>query len=274
MKYFYETLDLIEINSITTNFFRANSFKAKIIKILAFMVYKNAFKLYVMHREFKKYLISLGIDKEKVKIIYYGSNISQTVPKSTELIKLKENLGLKQEKILGWFGYFAPHKGILEQLIPAMNLIQKRIPEYKLLLIGDGPIKNRINRKIQELNLRKEIISLNWVDYKKISSYYLISDIILITTSLTESERYMMPIKLYDALNLGRCVIVAESPSLSNLFQEKKHLIYCKPGDPNDLAKKIIELIQNPDLMETIRKEGQKFAQKHFDIKKNTKKWL
>ena len=272
MKYFYEILDLIEINSITTNYFKRNSIQAKLIKIFAFMLYKKASRLYVMHKEFKKYLVSIGIEREKVKIIHYGSNLFQKIPNSTELLELKKNLNLAQEKVLGWFGYFAPHKGILEQLIPAMNLISKEISDCKLLLIGDGPIKNAIQRKIQDLNLKNKVILLNWVDYEKISLYYLISDIILITASITDSERYIMPIKLYDALYLGRCVIITESPSLSDLFIEKKHLLYCKPGDPYDLAIKVINALHDSDLIERISKEGKNFAHNYFDLKKNTEK--
>ena len=55
---------------------------------------------------------------------------------------------------------------------------------------------------------------------------------------------------------MGRPVITGDSPAIRELFNDQQEIVFCKMGDAEDLAKKILELKENSQLRDTIAKNG------------------
>lgn len=72
---------------------------------------------------------------------------------------VREELGLKQELVLGHVGRFMPQKNHMF-LLDVFAEVHKRVPDAKLLLMGTGPLEEQVREKVEKLNLEKNVCFL------------------------------------------------------------------------------------------------------------------
>ena len=92
---------------------------------------------------------------------------------------LRDKMGLKDVFVYGNIGRLCPQKNQIF-LIDIFKNIVKVKKESKLMIIGDGPLENKIKKKIKELNLNDKIILLNSQD--NIQDFYQVFDMFLFPT--------------------------------------------------------------------------------------------
>jgi len=110
----------------------------------------------------KKLLINREkIPKEKIKVIYSGIEIDTLTPRKNQE-KVKRNIGSENNTaIIGCVTRLHSEKGV--QYIPAVGQkLKEQIPQLKLLIIGDGPLRNKLENEIENLGLGKDILLLGW----------------------------------------------------------------------------------------------------------------
>ncbi len=60
------------------------------------------------------------------------------------------------------------------------------------------------------------------------------------------STRYRSPLKIFDYLARGKPILAADVPAHRELLQEGRQALFYRPGDPRDLAQKILALAADP----------------------------
>jgi N-acetyl-alpha-D-glucosaminyl L-malate synthase BshA len=204
------------------------------------------------------------LNKKKIKTIYNGID-TNTYKKIKVDKSFLYNLGIKKDDILiGIVAGLRPVKSH-ETLIKSMQLIKKQVPNSKLLIIGDGPEKNRLINLTDKLNLKKDILFLgNRKDIVKLLNCLDVS----VLPSLSEC----LSIALLESMSCQLPVIATDvggNPELIN----KDYLV--KPKDYKNLAIKTVKLLKDKDLRENIGKQNRKRVLNHFNIQnmiKNYKK--
>ena len=96
--------------------------------------------------------------------------------------KIIEKYNLKNNKILLFVGRLSPHKGI-DLLLKAFNIINKKIPNTKLLIVGK-PTFNKYYKKLKIL-ANKNVIFTNSIKEEDLPYYYSACNI-YVTASLWE----------------------------------------------------------------------------------------
>src|SRR5690606_36228481 len=73
--------------------------------------------------------------------------------------KYKEDLSTNHNKVYGHIGRFSPQKNHIF-LIDVFSEIVKNQPSAKLLLVGDGPLKDNIKKYVDNLGLNDNVLFL------------------------------------------------------------------------------------------------------------------
>lgn len=173
------------------------------------------------------YVIPTGINTKQ----FYRSNF-----KKNEILDLRMGIGLKEDDIsLLWVGRLGPEKNI-DFLIKNHNEIVKKYPNCKLVIIGDGP-----ERKKLEKMSKKNVIFVGKVPFEKMSLYYQLGDI-LVTASKSETQG----LTVNEAMSASLPVLAIDDDAFKNsvidgvngyIFKNKK-----------DYIQKISKLIDNNEL--------------------------
>lgn len=97
-----------------------------------------------------------GLVRDRIQVVYNGTR-PLTVPSATERGTIRTELGYTdQEFIIGTVGRLDPIKN-LPLLLRAFKALRARHPWPRLLIVGDGPERSRIETLVKELGLEGDV---------------------------------------------------------------------------------------------------------------------
>lgn len=138
------------------------------------------YKLFKEKYEFTKniHIIPTGIEVER----FFTENVDKKLVSS---LSKKLNLDKKSFVIVS-VGRLAEEKNT-SFLINAHSKLVKEHSNIKLLIVGDGPDKEKYEKEAQDLNISKNIIFTGKVSWEEVPYYYHCADIFA-TASTTETQ--------------------------------------------------------------------------------------
>lgn len=120
---------------------------------------------------------SIGSKKSMRRLLFFNDKVENIYNPY-----LKKNLQKKKKsrsKIILSAGRLTKQKDFVT-LINAFNLITKQIPNYKMIIIGDGPQRKKLQRLIEKFGLTKKIEIKGWL--KNLDKYYSDSKIFVLSS--------------------------------------------------------------------------------------------
>ncbi len=178
------------------------------------------------------------VTDSKITIIPHG--ILNTIP-DTGLKKAEARNRLQlniQEKVLLFFGYIAPYKG-LEHLIRALDYLRRADGSFRLIIAGE--IKDcqayweKIESLMEELALEKFVIKhIRHIPDNEVELFFKSSDVLVLPYKFIFQSG--VPFLSY---SFGVPVIATDVGSLREVIVEGKTGLICQKDDPVDLADKI-----------------------------------
>ncbi len=223
----------------------------KIKRKISERLFKNIDLFITPSIKLKKDLMKTGI--LNIRNIYTG-------------IKLLEYSKLIEGNNLLYVGRLSKEKGV-KYLLKAMIDITKKIPTVHLNITGSGPEKENLEELIKELKLEKKVSFIGQVPNKEIEWYYKISNILIVPSICEE----VFPLVGIEAMSVGRPVIASRVGGIPEWLDDGKTGFLVDPGNPPQIAEKVIQLFTNRKLMEKMGENGRKKAEQ-FDIKNHIKK--
>ena len=97
-----------------------------------------------------------GIPSQKIKLVEFGFN-PDNIHRSGSNIRREYNIP-ENVFVISRVARFHPDKGILE-LIDIMDLVWEKAPEIYLLLVGGGPLENKISKRIKMCSRPHQVIT-------------------------------------------------------------------------------------------------------------------
>jgi glycosyltransferase involved in cell wall biosynthesis len=166
----------------------------------------------------------------KTEIIPNGVALDKIIKiKETEKIKHELNITNDQKIILS-VSRLVEKNGIAD-LIKTVSLL--RVP-YKLLIAGDGHLKNKLEQLAQELHIQDKVIFLGDLEYSDLSSYYSIADV-FVRPSISEGFGNVF----IEAMSVGVPVIATPVGGIPDFLINNQTGWFCKINNPKSIAEKI-----------------------------------
>lgn len=159
--------------------------------------------------------------------------------------------GKTKTPLLLAIGRLAARKGF-RFLLKAMPQVLDEFPNAKLVIIGRGSMYKTLNKQAKKLGISKSVIIESGMEFKDLAMCYRSTDLV-IYPSFYEGQG-LIPL---EAMSSGTPVITANDGPLPEMVDESVGALY-RPGDIEDLSKKIIEELSNPDLRKLQSINGRK----------------
>lgn len=224
---------------------RTTDLKEKIYKqsVKTFIKYdaKKAAKVRVINRrQTPEFLRSAGVPAEKLLYIpafYIDLDIFKPIdtPKRYDLV-----FAARLEK----------NKGIFE-LIKAIKIAKTKNPAIKLLIIGGGPLKEKLKMFVCENNLEGNVFFSGWLETAQDVARAYNSARIFINPSFNEGG----PRVVLEAMACGLPIITTRVGLMMDLVRDNENGLFVS-WEPKDMADKIINLLGNEDLQKKSSRAG------------------
>ncbi len=179
---------------------------------------------------------------------------------------LKDGMGIKAgEKVVafaGGLGRLHFFKGV-DILIRAVASLKSK--KVKLLIIGDGDLRQRYEQLAKDLGMAEQVIFTGWVVNDSLADYYNLADIfVLPSTARTES----FGIVVAEAQACGVPAIVANWPGVRATIEDGKTGLLVESKSEADLAQKISRLLADGETRKAMSEAGRERAVKLYDWNK------
>ena len=198
------------------------------------------------------YIIPTGIDIERFK----KENID-----SNKLSRLRTKLKIKKDDFVGIFiGRLGKEKNVTF-ILDIVRDLKEKLPNFKLLLVGDGPDYEEYEQTIKDYEIEDRVIMTGKVPWEEVPYYYHLSNIFL-TASHTETQG----LTVIEAMASGSVPVCVNDESFQTmvvndltgmLFEEKK-----------DCKKIIIDLYNDKAKLKNMAKQAvlnsNRFSSKFF----------
>jgi glycosyltransferase involved in cell wall biosynthesis len=192
--------------------------------------------------------------REKIVVIPNGINIEEfDIGYSKEECREKVGLPLDADIIL-FLGILDHYKGP-DVLLKAMPKILRDIPNAKLIFVGDGGLREELERLCKRLEVEKYVNLVGFVDENIKPLYYKAADVFCLP-SVMKFE--VFPIVLLEASASGLPMVVSDLDTFKCIIDDGHNGLLTKRGDEKNLADAIIYLLENEDIRENMGKNGRK----------------
>jgi len=190
----------------------------------------------------------------------------------------------KEEKVIITVSRLVTKNGI-EDLVDAMAIMvngksmengNRKMENVKLVIVGDGPLRQKIQTQITKHKLQNNIELVGEVSYDETPKYLAQSDIFVrpslsegLGTAFLEAMASGLPIigtpvgGIPDFLKPYNTNIQMDTNDTNGIGDENG--LFVEVNNPIDLAEKILFLIKNPDIARKLGDNGRKLVEEKYD---------
>ena len=205
----------------------------------------------------RKWALKLGIgNEEKVLAIPNGIPRERAVPKRSKE-EIRKELKLTQEIVILSTGRLAPQKG-LEYLIKSIPILFSKVKKsFKVLLVGEGPLKSYLENLIKTLGIEQYVKFLGFRN--DIGNLLSISDIVVLP-----SLREGLSIALLEAMAAGKPIVATNIGSNSEVIKDGVSGLLVPSRDSKALAEAVMKILLNPDLAKKLGNSARVVYQNYY----------
>ncbi|AFZ25312.1 glycosyltransferase [Cylindrospermum stagnale PCC 7417] len=174
--------------------------------------------------------------------------------------ELAAKLGIKTgDFVVGFVGRFVPEKGLLTLLQALVTLPDK---PWKLLLLGRGELRDELIRTAVENNIQDRVIIVESVPHDEVTNYINLMSTLVLPSETTYKFKTLTAVGwkeqfghvLIEAMACKVPVIGSDSGEIPYVIGEAG-LIFPE-SDAKALANCLLQLIENPDLAQSLGEIG------------------
>lgn len=209
----------------------------------------KTYKLFKDKYHFEKniHIIPTGIEVER----FYKENINKK-----EISNLRKQLKLsKKDFIILFVGRLAEEKNI-EFLITSEKELNKKYSNIKLLIVGDGPDKEKYELLSEKLNLQDKIIFTGKVSWDDMPYYYHLANIF---TSASKTETQGLTI--IEAMASNVTPLCMRDEAFESMITEELNGLFFE--NEKEYQDKVIYLYENLDILNKFNKQARIQAEQY-----------
>ncbi|WP_050455513.1 glycosyltransferase family 4 protein [Candidatus Burkholderia verschuerenii] len=203
----------------------------------------------------RRYLISAGVDEQRVQTIYDGIPKPELLSNST----LRAELGLGADATVACMVAIMRDEKGHEDLIAAAQPLFDAYPNLHVVMAGNGPAFDRIKGIVRSLGLEQRIHMLGF--RTDVPNIFRGSDMFVLPT-----HQEALGQAFIEAMAAGLPVIGTRVDGVPELIQDGVNGLLVPARDPLALRAALKRMIDDPELRQRLREESLRITERGFTI--------
>ena len=209
----------------------------------------------------RHYVHDCGVDPAKVSVV---SNVVDL--ESFDTMDGAPAPGYEDEFVLTYLGSLSGgHRGI-DSLVRAMPVVNRRVPDAKLLIVGSGgTYADQLRDLASQLGVEHCVEFAGRVPFEEVPSYLAASDVCSVPHRSTPHTETTVPHKLFQYMAARRAVLVTDVGPLGRIVRETDAGMVVPPDDPDAVADATADLHENSDERRTLGENGRAAVERRYN---------
>ena len=173
-----------------------------------------------------------------------GIDVEHFIP--TDAAPLRESLGLTDKKVIVSVGRLVHRKG-QDHLIEAMPEILKKVPRAHLLLVGEGPYREYLQKLVHQHKLESSVTFIGRIQYQDLPMYICVGDIFAMPSRsrLMGLEVEGLGIVYLEASSCGLPVLAGDSGGAPDAVIQNETGLVVSGTNNEEIASASVALLTN-----------------------------
>jgi glycosyltransferase involved in cell wall biosynthesis len=217
-------------------------------------------KTVAVSEEIRQYEIkNQGVSPEKIIMIPNAVDIKRFSQMNFRKY-IREELGIeKSSPLIGTVARLVADKR-LDCLLEAARMVCDSVPQARFLIIGDGPLRGKLEGQAIQLDLAPEYVKFLG---SRLDIPGLLSALDIFVLS---SEREGIPVSILEAMAASKPVVATWVGGIPQFIQNGHNGLLVSSHDPAGLAKAILTLVENDTLRQSVAGEGYRTVETRFSV--------
>lgn len=203
-------------------------------------------------------LTQMGVSPRRIRVVENGIDVAayNLAPDPS----LRDELGLApSDRVLVSVGRLTEQKGHVH-LLDAMSEIVARIPETKLVVLGEGELRAPLERQAAALGLTDRV---RFVGVRPDVARVLALAEIFVFPSLWEGTS----LALLEAMAAAKPIVATDIDGNRPVLAHGRDCLLVAPADPKALAQAVLRLLCDRELAQTLAGAAHEEACRQFDVR-------
>lgn len=223
-------------------------------------VFSHATSLAVVSSYLREHLIDdYGVDHKRIVVV---PNAADPGKFAVDTSSADVENGASGNYVIGFVGGFYPWHGV-ELLVDAFQSIAEELPRARLLLVGDGPERAAIEKRVADYSLQSRVEFAGVVGHAALPSY-----ISRFTVGvMPDSNVYGSPMKIFEYMAMAKPVVVPDYEPLLDVVEDGVQGVIFRRGEVRSLAQNMLRILRKRELITVMSAN----ARAHIENERN---WL
>jgi len=148
----------------------------------------------------------------------------------------------------------------ISYLLRIMQALKERKGRVKLLIVGEGNLKNRLQSKMARLGIKREVIFTGFLKEKDLLCAYACADIFILS-----SFYELQSIATLEAMAMRRAILIGRSKenAAQELVKEGANGYTFSLEDPGEAVEKINRILSHEKLKKSMQEKSYQMIQAH-----------
>lgn len=201
----------------------------------------------------------LGLPSNRMTLIYSGVDASRYATDGAARGRARRILGLDEDaQVVGCVASLTANKNH-DMLLRAVRLVMVNHPRIKCVVVGDGPERRAIDRKVADMGLEKVVLMLG--QRRDIPTILPAIDVLAV---VSKSESFSLVAA--EAMACGKPVLATDSGGPREIVIHDETGFLVPSGDVDSLSARLRQLFDDEGLATRMGNAGRQRVLSHFSL--------
>jgi len=191
-----------------------------------------------------------NVPRRRITVIPCGV-ATDTFTMDDDISDFRAILADPDEAVVLYVGRLSPTKGA-DTLVEAMRVVGEQHPEAKLVVVGDGVLREELAKQAEELGVAT--LFTGHLEGKALAAAYRCADVVVVPGRYEPTGMVAL-----EAMACGKPVVASDVGGLREVIADGSGL-RVPPSEPQPLAEAILRVLDDPPLAQTLGAAAQKQA--------------
>jgi len=229
-------------------------FLRPITRLLEKRVYSSVDLVIPNTPQYLNYVLGMGIPESRVRLVPFPLDTGLFKP-GVDSSEVRQKWGLKEsEPVVVFIGTLFDFSG-LDEFVRHFPEVVKEIPAAKLLIVGDGVQRPKLEKIVAELNLQERVIFTGFQPYQTMPQYINLASVCINPFLPTEENMNIFPAKMMQYVACGKATVATPLRGITTLLPGESHgVVYA--NSPAEMVGEVIALLKSPERRQRLGEAG------------------
>lgn len=238
-----------------------SSFQREIGKWITMRTFIAADHMVVVSDALKQTLVNeYQIPAGNISVVLNGVDVD-LFSKRYDADKVRSRFGLSDGPLVGFVGTFEPWHGV-DLLVSAFCEITLKRPNAQLVIVGEGPGKDKVVAHANQLGLDGRVKFLGRLPQEDVAEVLSTAKVLVAPYPFEHGDIVGTPLKIMEYMAAGKGIVASTAP-LHEMIEHEVTGLRVAPADPRALADGINRLLEDDHLCNSLAENAGTCAKKY-----------